>query len=528
MDEVQHTICPAYDKKALLEKIVIKNISDKNQSFSVRNKKPYKKISELFLAENQAQEIFTSVFCGGTYSDCKTQSVSLAPGEETVILVCGGAERLTAEQIEEQLALRRRFIEQMQDCMQIITPDDTVNAMTQFCKIRASESLFNTKNGLMHAPGGGNYYAALWTNDQCEYANPLFAYLGYEPAKKQSVNCYRLFSRLARADKAIPTSIVACGDGLWNGAGDRGDSSMFLYGLCRYLLTVGDRQKAAEFLPSIEAAQSYVKSQMTPDGVVKSDSDELENRFESGNANLSTACITYDAFLSLHYLYAELGFEKKAEQTLADAQKIKSGIESYFGADVEGYATYRYCKEESNLRSWICLPLVMGIDNRREQTVKALLSDRLCKNNGMLTRSGEKTYWDRSLLYALRGLFYVGETLKAADLLVRYTKERLLGFHPPYPIEAFPEGNSAQLSAESALYLRIFTEGILGYRPTGFDTFEIKPNLPQDWDYFEVKNMQLCGKRFDISAKNGTEYVLTINQNQITLPKGDTYIFKTE
>ena len=146
----------------------------------------------------------------------------------------------------------------------------------------------------------------------------------------------------------------------------------------------------------------------------------------------------------------------------------------------------------------------------------------------MLTRSGEKTYWDRSLLYALRGLFYVGETLKAADLLVRYTKERLLGFHPPYPIEAFPEGNSAQLSAESALYLRIFTEGILGYRPTGFDTFEIKPNLPQDWDYFEVKNMQLCGKRFDISAKNGTEYVLTINQNQITLPKGDTYIFKTE
>lgn len=524
--EVKHTLCPAYNKKTLLEKIVIKNISDKKQSLTVFNKKPYKKISKLFLVENQAQEVFSDVFFNGTYSDCTSRKIALEPCEEQVILVCNGAEKLAAKQIEEQLDLRRRFISQMQNCMQIVTPDDTINAMTQFCKIRASESIFNTKNGFMHAPGGGNYYAALWTNDQCEYANPLFAYLGYSPAKEQSMNCYKLFSKLAREDKAIPTSIVACGDDIWNGAGDRGDSSMFLYGLCRYLLTTGDKQKATEFLPAIETAQKYVQSQITSDGIVKSDSDELENRFESGKANLSTACITYDAFISLHYLYTELGDKDKAGKAFADAQKIKSGIENYFGADVEGYATYRYCKEESNLRSWICLPLVMGIDNRREQTVNALLSDKLCKDNGMLTRSGEKTYWDRSLLYALRGLFYVGETEKAVDLLSRYTNERLLGFHPPYPIEAFPEGNSAQLSAESALYLRIFTEGILGYRPTGFNSFEIKPNLPPGWDYFEVKNMELCGKMFDISVKNDASYTLIINQNQISLPKGDKYIFK--
>lgn len=42
-----------------------------------------------------------------------------------------------------------------------------------------------------------------------------------------------------------------------------------------------------------------------------------------------------------------------------------------------------------------------------------------------------------------------------------YSQQRLLGEHVPYPIEAWPEGNQRHLSAESALYCRIVTEGIL-------------------------------------------------------------------
>lgn len=523
--EIKHTICPAYDKKALIEKIVLKNTGNKKQTFTLLNKKPHKKINKMYLVEDRAQELYTIVFCDRKQLDKKSNKLQIDPNEEKTILVCNGAEKLHAQQIEEQLDKRKQFIHQIQSCMQIITPDHTINRMAEFCKLRASESIFKTKNGLMHGPGGGNYYAALWTNDQCEYANPLFAYFGYPVAKEQSVNCYKLFAELATTDKAIPTSIIACGDGIWNGAGDRGDSSMFLYGLCRYLLSTGDKQSALAFLPAIETAQKYVESQITTDGIVKSDSDELENRFESGKANLSTACITYDAFISLHHLYNDFNYKDKAEKALANAEKIRSGIENYFGADVEGYKTYRYCKEESNLRSWICLPLVMGINNRKEQTVSALLSDKLCKDNGMLTRSGGKTYWDRSLLYALRGLFYAGESSKAVDLLSKYTNERLLGFHPPYPIEAFPEGNSAQLSAESALYLRIFTEGILGYRPMGFDTVEIKPDLPDDWDHFEIRNMELGGKSFDISVKNGDVYTLKINDEEVSINKGEQYIY---
>ena len=58
------------------------------------------------------------------------------------------------------------------------SPDEIMNRAFSFAKLRAVESIFNTKGGLMHAPGGGNYYAAIWANDQAEYANPFFHSLG--------------------------------------------------------------------------------------------------------------------------------------------------------------------------------------------------------------------------------------------------------------------------------------------------------------------------------------------------------------
>ena len=53
-----------------------------------------------------------------------------------------------------------------------------LNKAFAFAKVRATESIFATKGGLMHGPGGGRYYAAIWANDQAEYANPFFGYLG--------------------------------------------------------------------------------------------------------------------------------------------------------------------------------------------------------------------------------------------------------------------------------------------------------------------------------------------------------------
>ena len=60
--------------------------------------------------------------------------------------------------------------------------------------------------------------AALWTNDQCEYVNPLFGYLGYDIGEQESINSYELYRQYVAEDKAIITSIVAEGDDIWHGA----------------------------------------------------------------------------------------------------------------------------------------------------------------------------------------------------------------------------------------------------------------------------------------------------------------------
>ena len=121
-----------------------------------------------------------------------------------------------------------------------------------------------------------------------------------------------------------------------------------------------------------------------------------------------------------------------------------------------------------------------------------------------------KTFWDRATLYALRGIFKGGETELALTKLQDYSKQRLLGEHVPYPVEAFPEGNQAHLSAESALYCRIYTEGLFGIQPTGFNSFTCLPRLPKDWNEMSLINVCAFNSKFTIKVK-------VVDQNDIEL-----------
>ena len=153
------------------------------------------------------------------------------------------------------------------------------------------------------------------------------------------------------------------------------------------------------------------------------------------------------------------------------------------------------------LRSWICIPLTMGIDERAEGTIRALFSPRLWTENGLLTQAGTSTFWDRSTLYALRGVYIAGATEKATAFLHDYSRTRLLGAHVPYAIEAWPEGEQRHLSAESGLYGRIITEGLFGIRPTGLHRFTLTPRLPENWDHMALRRIRAFGSDFDIDVK---------------------------
>lgn len=399
------------------------------------------------------------------------------------------------------------------------TPDSIIDQMFAFSKIRACESIYETKGGPMHGPGGESFYAAIWANDQAEYINPYFPFVGYDYANESALNSYRHFARFMNQEwKPIPSSIIAEGIDIWNGAGDRGDAAMIAYGASRYALASGNEQEAEELWPLISWCLEYCRRKLNKEGVVCSDSDELEGRFPSGNANLCTSSLYYDALVSASFLAKELKKEAKLIRDYRQqARKLREDINRYFGSVVEGFDTYAYYKGNDVLRSWICIPLTVGIDERAKGTIEALFSPRLWTDNGLLTQAGSETYWDRSTLYALRGVYSVGETERATDYLHQYSKTRLLGNHVPYAIEAWPEGNQRHLSAESGLYGRIITEGLFGIRPIGFNRFLLTPHLPDKWEFMHLRKIHAFGSVFDIEVKkesNGCQLVTIIKDSR--------------
>ena len=465
-----------------------------------------------------------------------TGSFTLNQGEDLTFYAILSARRATEPALTcdaaEQLRQRQELTRQWLDNLVLVTPDSILNRMFAFSKVRAAESIYQTKNGPLHGPGGERYYAAIWANDQAEYANPFFPFLGYAYANASAMNSWRMFASYMNEEyRPIPSSIIAEGTDYWNGAGDRGDAAMIAYGASRYALARGSRQEAETLWPLITWTLEYCRRQLNADGIVTSNCDELEGRFPAGEANLCTSSLYYDALRSAAFLARDLGKGKALAKTYnQQADALRIAIDRFFHANMEGFDTYRYYKGNDILRSWICIPLTMGIFTRAAGTIDALYSPRLWTDNGMLTQAGSQTFWDRSTLYALRGALMAGDTERTLRYLQNYSATRLLGQHVPYAIEAWPEGNQRHLSAESALYARIITEGLFGIRPTGLRCFTVSPRLPQEWPEMRLNHIRLADDDFDLRVfcdKRGRITTQLIRNGQVVQEgHGDNASFK--
>lgn len=391
---------PSVDEAAFCEKYILKNTGEKPLYVEIPRARSVIRTAPAKGVEGSYELV--AEICGDT-------ALMLAPRAEVAFGAFFSGRRSGDEALalnaDAECAKRRALVAEWQRNLVLDTPDPVIDAMFAFAKIRAAESIYDTKGGLMHGPGGERFYAAIWANDQAEYINPFFPFLGYDRGNRSALCSFGYFARYMNPDyRPIPSSIIAEGTDIWNGAGDRGDAAMIAYGAARYALARGDAAEAAEVWPLVEWCLEYCRRRLTGDGVVASDSDELEGRFPAGDANLCTSSLYYDALLSAAMLGREL--HKPARQLAAyerQAAALRKNIDRHFGGMVEGFDTYRYYTGNDRLRAWICIPLTVGIDERKEATVEALFSPKLWTENGLLTRSGDKTFWDRSTLYALRG-----------------------------------------------------------------------------------------------------------------------------
>ena len=525
--ELTRMYFPSTKQTAVCEIYIIKNIGKKKETILVpaihqvrtTNKEDGTRGSYCLVARTEFQEDFKK---------------TLEPGESTSFYCSVQAFALTDEKeiamnVEEELAKRETYVDEV--TMKKLTfscPNQTIQTLFEMSKIRASESIFYTQGGLMHAPGGESYYAAMWCNDQAEYVNPFFPFLGYDKGNESAMTTWLSYLKYINPEyKFVPWSIICGGDDVF-GPFDRGDAAMLAYGASRYCLERGDKEIAKQVWPLIEWCLEYCHRKLNKNGVVASDADELEHRLPSGDANLCTSSLYYDALLSSAWLSEELGKSKKeAEIYRLQATELHQNIDKFFHSTVEGYDTYRYYEGNDVLRSWICIPLTMGIYDRAEGTLQAMFSPQLWTENGMLSQSGDKIFWDRSTLYGFRGAFAAGYADKALEYLKKFSTIRLLGEHVPYVVEAWPEGGQRHLAAESGLYCRIITEGLLGFRPTGFRSFTLTPQMPTEWNEYSLDNIYACTDlpiNIEVFRNGKGKLLVRIEKNRKTIK---TYTIKS-
>jgi hypothetical protein len=477
----------------------------------------------------QAEQGWHGTYHRRTFTDAKP-SVTLQPSEHyefgVYFLATVNDEPEPAVSVASIERSRDTFLDSIATTLQLHSPDPVINTLFYFSKIRAAESIFRSRYGLVHSPGGGNYYVGIWANDQAEYSGPFFPYLGYQTGIQAAMNAYRIFQRNIPQDGGKMWASFEMDVTFPFGAHDRGDAAMIAFGATHFLLASGDQQKSEELWPLITWCLDYCRKRTTSEGIVASESDELEDRFPAGSANLSTSSLYYGALLQAARLAKAMHKPASLSSTYQQRAKLlATAIEKYFGAEMAGLHTYKYYKENTTLRSWICLPLVVGLTPRKAGTLDALF-DKLWSPNGVLTElnpnaGAPQVFWDRGSLYAFRGAFKAGASDRALERLASYSTTRLTGFRVPYAVEAWPENGMAHLSAESALYCRIFTEGILGLEPTGFNSFTLRPSLPAKWDYLTLSNIKAFNTTFDVNLRRdrGKVQLQVVQQGKVVVQR---------
>lgn len=501
---VKRTLLPSMTNRLFVEHWEIKNTTDSVRTLDIRS-------TDL----KQEQIGIYGLYKRKITCDAQT-NMRLRPGATTEFGIYFSAylddEPGINESFADVILQRRDFLNEIKGQLILESPDAVLNTLFYFSKIRAAESIYKTKMGLVHSPGGGRYYTGVWANDQAEYSGPFFPYLGYEKGNVASINAYRMFQRNTPKNNGhfwssfeMNGEIPCCGS-------DRGDAAMIAFGASQFALASGKEEVGVELWPLIKWSLEYCERHKNDEGVIESETDEMEGRIPTGSANLSTSSLYYGALLQAAYLLKALGHDSAISKRYQySAIELRQNIESYFGAEIEGLKTYKYFKEHEYLRHWICLPLVMGIEDRKDDTLEALFS-KLWSDNGVRVEYNPgleepDLFWDRGTLYAFRGAFKSGAADRALTKLQSYSKTRLLGFHVPYVVEAWPEGNMAHLSAESALYCRIYTEGLLGIVPTGFNSFTMRPYLPTEWNELSLRRVMAFDSQFDISIRRINHYL---------------------
>ena len=146
--EAEHCIFTAPNRKACVERVRLCNATGKAARVQIHNHdhptetKPCygmnRAVYRMYMQEDPCMQFDLQP------GEAKTVSVAYCAAEkgEQFIVDC-----------EAESRSRQAFLKETETFFVVNTPDKTLNTMAAYAKIRACESIFQTKAGLMHSPG---------------------------------------------------------------------------------------------------------------------------------------------------------------------------------------------------------------------------------------------------------------------------------------------------------------------------------------------------------------------------------------
>ena len=514
---VTRTVYPSMTKALVIEEWQVRNTTGKRVAVTVAPARTVKPVGEDIAIVWSCPGVKTAaVKAGGvlSFSTCVEARLATEPDLAVNVAAERGARRALAEAAWSGPG-------------RLETPEPALDVAFALQKFHVLETPIETIKGVITHNGSLTYSPGIWANDPVEYSSPVFPFFGDAELNRASMGMYRIWQDycLKNGIEPFPGSFEHADLKLVQR--DRGDDAMVLYGLSKFLLFQGDRAAAEELWPLIEMSAASVIKHTTEKGIVASRTDEMEGRYPTGAANLSTSALAYGGYRLAARLAHSLGKPSAAEFDKR-AEALRKAIESYFGAEVEGFKTYRYYDGNTTLRGWILLPLAMGITERQEATVAALMSDKLWPHRlagaDILAESTRPTEWGRETYYALRVLFKAGRTEEALDITRRVVQAQIFGSKGPYPDE-----DAIDMLCPGSLYPRVFTEGMFGIVPTGLDSFECTPWLPKAWPRMALRDLRAFGRAWDLVVERaGDQQKVTVRSVGKTVmtgrgPAGKTY-----
>jgi hypothetical protein len=322
---------------------------------------------------------------------------------------------------------------------------------------------------------------------------------------KTGIATLRLLANYGKHQRGrIPHEIVQTGE-LYN-AGNQVETGEFATSVERAFRWTGDREFLAEVYPVVvEGIFKFLLEDSDPEGTLLPEGPGLlELSSALRGRKLDVAASLYQGLQSLAYLAGVMNDADTKQRCEALVEKVREQIEKHFWDKTQGEYVWRI-EHDLSIRpgepTHSYVNLEFGVEQGAERAARMFELVEGSKHTGprgiILPGSKDLVMAIQNAIVALAEFRY-----NRPDEGLRYLQfcADEYAYYMPWAIPEFIGHDSCFIQAwSSATFNWLAVQGFFRLNPDpARGVIEVRPQLPKDWPYLEVKNLRLWGAAYDL------------------------------